>query len=101
MLLPRVRPGSYDVGMTKTRFERSGWLVASTSGIGALLLPKCPLCLAGYLSVVGIGVGGIGASALSGLRVALGVLAFLAGIALVSIRLRQRAHACCSGEGSA
>ena len=36
--------------------SRGHWL-GLLSGIGAVLVPKCPMCLAGYLSFVGLGVG--------------------------------------------
>jgi hypothetical protein len=66
---------------------RSPWLVL-VSGLLAALLPKCPLCLAAYLSLFGITVGAasVALAVLRPLAVALAVL----GLALMVRRWARR-----------
>jgi hypothetical protein len=69
------------------RRARAPW-VALASALLAALVPKCPLCLAGYLSVFGAGVGAAGVAVRVlrpfGLAVCALALAVMVGRALVS-----------------
>ena len=57
--------------------------VAAAGALLALLVPKCPLCLAAYLSFLGVA-----ATGLVWLR-PLGVALMLAGLAVAAWRLRK------------
>lgn len=57
-------------------------------GIAALLLPKCPACVAGYLSVLGVGLG-VGTAIGGVLRPACIVLAVVATALSLTRRLRR------------
>jgi hypothetical protein len=70
------------------RRAAGSWL-ALASGLLALLLPKCPLCLAAYLSALGVTVGAASV-ALSVLRPLGLALALLAAAAILAHRLRTR-----------
>ena len=59
--------------------------VAAAGALLALLVPKCPLCLAAYLSFLGVA-----ATGLVWLR-PLGVALILAGLAVAAWRLRKAA----------
>jgi hypothetical protein len=58
---------------------RAGW-IAVVPGLALLAAPKCPLCLAAYLSLLGVSVGTAGALAplLAPIGVGLGALAAFA-----------------------
>jgi hypothetical protein len=75
--------------------------ISALAGIGAGLLPKCPLCIAAMLSALGMGA--TGAALLSVLaRPGLLVLAGGALVAVVAVQWRRRATraiGCCS-EGA-
>jgi hypothetical protein len=80
------------------RGEGSRWWLGSGAGLGlvALLLPKCPLCLASYLALVGVGTAaGITIAELAAPAVV--VLAVtLVGAAMISwARDRRRTPTCC------
>ena len=74
-------------------------LASLGSGVAAVLVPKCPICIAGWLSVVGIGAG-VGATVALVLRPALVVLAIItAAFVLVGwVRARASAKAGCCSE---
>ncbi len=74
----------------------SGWFVAGASALGAIVLPKCPLCLAGYLSVLGVSVGGATMTDLAWIRFGLAATAVLVGGGMVVARLRRRRASCCA-----
>jgi hypothetical protein len=75
----------------------------AVGGLGLLLLPKCPLCLAALLSAAGLGAGlaSCVASLLRPIAVGLMGLALL-GVALAARRSLSRSraastiHGCCS-----
>lgn len=56
-------------------------------GLAAVLLPKCPACVAGYLSVLGIGMG-VGTAIGGMLRPACVMLALVA----IALMLARRTH---------
>jgi hypothetical protein len=64
-------------------------LLALGSGVGALLIPKCPLCIGVYLAPFGITVGAA-ATAAGLLRPLGGVLVALAFGSLLVLRRRSR-----------
>jgi hypothetical protein len=67
--------------------RRAGWL-AVVPGLALIAAPKCPLCLAAYLSLLGVGAGA--ASAAAPLFAPIGV-ALVAATALVAlVRWRRR-----------
>ena len=71
----------------RTRARVGSWLAVVT-GIAAALAPKCPLCLAAYLSIVGVNVAAARVLAPLFLPVGL-VLAGLGLAALVALRLAR------------
>ena len=75
--------------------RKRAWWVVLLSGIGAILVPKCPACLAAYLSVAGVGVGAAATLApfIRPLGIAI-VTISVAAWALVHFRARHRARAC-------
>jgi hypothetical protein len=74
------------VPLRKKRGVRVGSWLGLAAGIAATLAPKCPLCLAAYLSMVGIGVG---LAKVAPMLFPFGVV--LASIAFVSL-VRSRRH---------
>ncbi len=67
--------------------RRAGWSVLS--GLLLVLAPKCPLCLAAYLSVLGVGAG-MAAALAPWLRPAAAVLLVLALGLTVAAWISQR-----------
>jgi hypothetical protein len=66
--------------------------VSALALLGALLVPKCPLCIA-WLSALGLGV--VGAAWLAPLvRVAGFVVAALGAVTVVSLEWRRRQRGC-------
>ncbi|HYS08519.1 MAG TPA: hypothetical protein VEP66_07230 [Myxococcales bacterium] len=70
---------------------RAAW-VALVSGLLAAAIPKCPLCLAAWLSIFGVTAGALGAAAVQVLRpLALAVCGLALGFALLKmIRTSER-----------
>lgn len=76
--------------------RRVGW--AALPGLALLAVPKCPLCLAAYLSVVvGTGAAAPLSRALHPLGVVAAVLAAVLAVVAVAARLR-RARGLCAGS---
>jgi hypothetical protein len=71
------------------RPARAPWL-ALASGLLAALLPKCPLCLAGYLSLFGVTVGA--AAAATAVLRPLGLALAALGLGWLALRWRRRAR---------
>jgi hypothetical protein len=80
------------------RGEGSRWCLGSGAGLGlvALLLPKCPLCLAGYLALFGVGAtAGIAIAELAA-PAAIVLAVMMVGAASISwARDRRRTPTCC------
>lgn len=89
-------PGCGPAGKVRPRPRRAVW-VALVSGLGAALAPKCPLCLAAYLSLFGVTLGAA-STALALLR-PLGIA--LCALALAVIVLRRLRGACSEGKREA
>jgi hypothetical protein len=66
-------------------------LLALGSGVGALLVPKCPLCIAAYLAPFGVTVGAA-ATAAGLLRPLGGVLVALAFGSILVLRRHRRVN---------
>jgi hypothetical protein len=73
----------------RPRPSRLSWS-ALVSGVALAFLPKCPLCLAAYLTVLGLGTGV--AAPLARLLHPLTALVAVAVLALFVLRLARRAH---------
>jgi hypothetical protein len=85
------RPGSTIMTSTTSLRRRLSWVGA---GVGFALLPKCPLCIAGYL--VSLGIGAELAHRAAGLvRPLAGAALGLAILALVVAAVRRRRAPCC------
>ncbi len=69
---------------TRARAPVGSWL-GLVAGIAAVLAPKCPMCLAAYLSMLGIGVG---LAKVAPMLLPLGVL--LSSLALLSLVRARR-----------
>ena len=68
-----------------------GSVLSLVLGVLAALAPKCPLCLAAYLSIVGVGITGAGALAPILFPVGLALIAVsVAGAALTLKRFSAR-----------
>jgi hypothetical protein len=64
---------------------RTAW-VALVSGLLAAAIPKCPLCLAGWLSIFGVTAGALGVAAIQVLRpLALAVCGLALGVTLLKM----------------
>jgi hypothetical protein len=74
---------------TLSRPSRLSW-GAVASGLALALLPKCPLCLAAYLTVLGLGTGA--AASLAQVLHPLTALVAVLVLALFVVRLAQRAQ---------
>ena len=62
------------------------------SGLAMLVMPKCPLCIAGYLSIVGVSVGaGTAAIVLRAAQIT-SVAVLLATVAGLALWLARRAR---------
>ena len=72
-------------------------LASLGSGIAAVFVPKCPMCIAGWLSVVGIGAG-VGATVALVLRPALVVLATITAALVLARWVRARSKVGCCSE---
>jgi hypothetical protein len=68
-------------------------LASAATGLAAVLLPKCPLCLAAWLSVLGVGTGLGGALTLALRPTLWGLAAVMAALLLVRAATRLRAQA--------
>ena len=75
----------------RRRSRLPGWLAVG-SGLLAVALPKCPMCVAGYLSVVGLGATTAGAVVPVLRPIAFAILA-LSLAWLIARRLRRFARA--------
>lgn len=77
---------------------RSRVIASTASVLCAVLLPKCPMCIAAWLSILGIGAG-IGAAVGLVLRPLAIAVAVTTAVTLLASWLRARATArgaCCS-----
>jgi hypothetical protein len=63
-----------------------GSVVSLLLGLLAALAPKCPLCLAAYLSIVGVGVTGASQVAPFLLPIGLGLIALSAAGAAITLK---------------
>jgi hypothetical protein len=70
-----------------SRPSRLSW-GALASGVALALLPKCPLCLAAYLTMLGLGTGA--AASLAQVLHPLAALVAVLVLALFVVRLAQR-----------
>lgn len=69
------------------RARRAAPWLGVASGLGALLLPKCPLCVTAWLSLLGIGLGT--ASVMASLLPVVGATLFATGILTLWLRLHR------------
>ncbi|MGH1342250.1 MAG: hypothetical protein ACRBN8_11900 [Nannocystales bacterium] len=71
------------------RLRRVASFPSLVAAVGAVLLPKCPACLAAYLAAMGLGAGTAGVLA-SFARPGLFAVAGASMVAWVALRLRRR-----------
>lgn len=84
------------------RPHRSRALAAVAPGLALAMLPKCPLCFAAYLSILGIGLGaGAADIALRTVQLAIAALIVVAGIAWLAGAMRFRRTASTMRHGQA
>jgi hypothetical protein len=73
---------------------RAPW-VAVASALLAALVPKCPLCLAAYLSIFGVSVGAASVALRVARPLALAVCALAVGLVLVRVGRKTTARLPC------
>jgi hypothetical protein len=86
------RPRSGPARPSRSRLSRPSRLSwgAVVSGVALALLPKCPLCLAAYLTVFGVGTGA--AASLAQVLHPVTALVAVVVLALFVVRLARRAQ---------
>lgn len=71
---------------------RTGIATSAASALCALLLPKCPICIAGWLSIVGLSAG-VGAMVAPVVRPAAIILAIATALVIVAGHIRTASRA--------